>query len=119
MKHRLIAASAIAAMAVSTPLWAQPTPVNPSPSGVNMGPPVQSSNRMPAGGPATSERGLPGSVERAHHRRHATGHAARARSTGTADQLNRQELATIQSGNPTTLNRMPAGGRATSGGPTH
>jgi hypothetical protein len=47
-------------------------------------------------------------------------------SQGVADQLNQQELARIQSGNqpqggaegnPTTLNRMPVGGRATSGGP--
>jgi hypothetical protein len=84
---------------------------------------VQPMNRMPAGGRATSERGATGSVTRAHHRRHTVQSAQRASAQqtsagGAADQLNRQELSQIQSGNPTTMNRMPAGGRATSGGPT-
>jgi len=79
--------------------------------------PVQSMNRMPAGGRATSERGATGSVTRAHHRRHAA-QSARAPSDNTADQLNRQELSQLPgAGNPTTMNRMSVGGRATSGGP--
>lgn len=137
MKHLLIGSAIVAALAISAPVWAQPAPSNPPPGAAApppAAPPVQSSNRMPAGGPATSERGLPGSVERAHHRHHAThahtththtghahtGHAARQPSggNGQADQLNRQELSQLQNGNPTTMNRMPAGGRATSGGPT-
>jgi hypothetical protein len=123
MKLFLIAASAIVAIAVSTPLWAQPAPGNPPPSGAQAAAPVQSANRMPAGGRVTSERGLTGAVERAHHRRHATHAAARASQAqlGVADQLNGQEFAKIQSGNqpqsgnPSTLNRMPIGGKATSG----
>lgn len=127
MKHLLIGSAMVAALAISAPVWAQPAPSNPPPGATAPTPPVQSSNRMPAGGPATSERGLTGSVERAHHRHHAahhtthtrTGHAARQSSgaNGQADQLNRQELSQLQSGNPTTMNWMPAGGRATSGGP--
>src|SRR5579883_2764129 len=54
--------------------------------------PAQSLNRMPAGGRATSERGQPGSVVRAHHRRHMT-HASRMTSHDTTNQLNQQELA--------------------------
>ncbi len=128
MKQFVIAVTAMAAIAISTPLSAQPAqpaPASPPPSGAAApAPPVQSMNRMPAGGRATSERGQTGSVTRAHHRRHSA-HGARQQSTGAADQLNRQELTNIQSGNPaqgaapggnpTTLNRMPAGGRATSG----
>jgi hypothetical protein len=84
-------------------------------------------NRMPAGGRATSERGATGSVTRAHHRRHYALHARQTHHAsgtaamgggGAADQLNRQELGQIQGGNPTTMNRMSVGGRATSGGPT-
>lgn len=79
------------------------------------GHPVQSMNRMPAGGRATSERG---SAARAHHRRHAVQSAKGSAADNSANQLNRQELSQLQGGNPTTMNRMPAGGRATSGGPT-
>jgi hypothetical protein len=124
MKHFLMPAIALAALAVSGPLSAQPAPTNSPPAATNAPAPVQSLNRMPAGGRATSERGLTGSVERAHHRRHAaraSTHASQSQPTGTADQLNRQELTNVQSGsqagNPTTMNRMSVGGRATSGGP--
>jgi hypothetical protein len=50
-----------------------------------------------------------GSVTRAHHRRHAV-ESARNQSAGTsADQLNQQELSTLQGDNPSQINRMPAG----------
>src|SRR5579862_2146705 len=120
MKRFLIAAIAMTAVAAPVPLSAQPAPAASAPA------PAQSLNRMPAGGRATSERGQPGSVVRAHHRRHMT-HASRMTSHDTTNQLNQQELARIQSanqgpageqGNPTTMNRMSVGGRATSGGPT-
>ena len=99
----------------------------PPPGATAPAPPAQSMNRMPAGGRATSERGATGSVTRAHHRRHTAQSARHTSAHGaaggggagdTADQLNRQELPQVQGGNPTTMNRMPAGGRATSGGPT-
>jgi hypothetical protein len=89
--------------------------------------------RMPAGGRATSERAIiPTSPGQSPLHRHAranshgrmTGHHGRgAQSAGDAtDQLNREELARLQAGNfsnpaPTDtsgVNRMPAGGRATS-----
>jgi hypothetical protein len=119
VKPFLIATSAILAIAVSTPLWAadgrRPAAIRRRSAGA-----AQSANRMPAAGRVTSERGLTGPVERAHHRRHATYHASQAQSQGVANQLNQQE-SKIQSGNqppggnPTTLNRMPIGGKATSG----
>lgn len=130
MKHFLMSVTAV--MAISVPVWAQPTPSTAPPSGaIAPAPPVQPMNRMPAGGRATSERGMTGSVTRAHHRRH-TVQSQRQLSAGLpADELNRQELSQIQSGNttgtsanpsatsgnPTTTNRMSVGGRATSGGP--
>lgn len=124
MRRFLIAASAAAAIAVACPVWAQQATTNPPPSGANTPAPVQSLNRMPAGGRATSERGATGSVTRAHHRRHAVQSASRSSSDNSANQLNQQELSQIQGANPTaqdtnptTINRMPAGGRATSGGP--
>lgn len=122
MKHFLTPAIALAALAVSGPLFAQPAPTNSPPAATTAPAPVQSLNRMPAGGRATSERGATGSVERAHHRRHAARASTHAsQSTGTADQLNRQELTNVQNanqgGNPTTMNRMSVGGRASSGGP--
>jgi len=124
-----------ATLALAAPVLAQTSPSGPPP-GAAASAPVQSLNRMPAGGKATSERGMTGSVERAHYRHHTThAHTATAHThaahphaahgarqptgaNGQADQLNRQELSQVQSANPTTMNRMPAGGRATSGGPT-
>lgn len=118
MKHLFTGIAVAAALAIAAPVWAQNpnggnSMGNPAPAAA----PVQSMNRMPAGGRATSERGATGSVTRAHHRRHAA-QAASAPSAGTsADELNRQELSQLQSGNPTTMNRMSVGGKATSGGP--
>jgi hypothetical protein len=129
MKRFVIGAATVAAIAFYGHSWAQPAPAtSPPPGATAPAPPAQSMNRMPAGGRATSERGATGSVTRAHHRRHtaqsarhtsAHGEAGGGGAGGTADQLNRQELSQVQvqGGNPTTMNRMPAGGRATSGGP--
>jgi len=118
MKHLLIGGVAVAALAIAAPVWAQPAPSAPPP--VNMpapaAAPVQSLNRMPAGGKATSERGMTGSVERAHHRSHAARPAKNPSAGGPADQLNRQELSQVQHANPTAMNRMSVGGKATSGG---
>ena len=81
----------------------------------HFGPPNQM-NRMPAGGRATSDRGTgTGSQTRAHHRRHAVQSARNPSAGGSAEQLNREEVARFQSNNPSSMNRMPAGGRATSG----
>ncbi len=125
MKRFVIGAATLAAIAFYGQSWAQPAPAtSPPPGATAPAPPAQSMNRMPAGGRATSERGATGSVTRTRHRQHTaqsahhtSGHAS-AGGGGTADQLNRQELSQVQGGNPTTMNRMPAGGRATSGGPT-
>ena len=121
MKHLMIGGAGVAALAIAAPVWAQPAPSAPAPGASAPGPAATSAmpnqmNRMPAGGRATSDRGT-GPVPRAHHQRHA-GHAVRNPSAGSqADQLNRQELSRLQDTNPTTMNRMPVGGRATSGGP--
>ncbi len=121
MKHLLNGVAAAAALlVVAAPVWAQPAPSAAPPSATAPAPATTSAlpkqmNRMPAGGRATSSRGT-GPVPRTHHRGH-TGQAARNPSAGSAaDQLNRQELSQLQGTNPTTMNRMPAGGRATSGG---
>jgi hypothetical protein len=138
MKHLLTGVAVAAALAITAPLWAQnpsggngmgmpgPNPGGgggltpysgggaPAPAAAPAPAPVQSMNRMPAGGRATSERG---SGARAHHRRHAVQSAGKSSAGSQADQLNQQELSRLQGSNPTTMNRMPAGGRATSGGP--
>ena len=103
MKHLLISA-AIAALAVSPPVWAQPAPTMPP------------SASAPAPAPHT---GHTGSVTRAHHRRHAVQSGRSTSADKSANQLNQQELSTMGSGNPSPMNRMPAGGRATSGTMTH
>jgi len=128
MKHLLTGVAVIAVLAISAPVWAQPA--NPS-------------GRMPAGGRQTSEPtnipSTPSASDTAsatppmHHHARKGSHgrmAGHPQSTGrAADQLNQEELARLQagdtsmpaappapgvSGNPQ-LNRMPAGGRATSG----
>src|SRR5271169_1284257 len=119
MKHFLISAVAVAALAIAAPARAQPAPSAPPPGASAPGPAAPSAmpnqmNRMPAGGRATSERG---SGVRGHHRRHAVQSAGKSSAGSQADQLNRQELSQLQGTNPTTMNRMSVGGKATSGGP--
>ncbi len=108
MKRFAIGAAAIAILAMSAPLSAQqvPAPATPAPSTAA---PAQEMNRMPAGGKATSERGQTGSVTRAHHRRHT------ARSTKSKHVSTSAAQTPSPAANPTTTNRMPAGGGATSG----
>ena len=139
MRYLLTGVAVVAALIVSAPSWAQPA----NPSGGNpMGMPGPSTSapapaptptgRMPAGGRATSERAIiptePGQSPLHRHAR-ASSHgrttrhrASSAQSASDAtNQLNREELSRLQSGNfsnppPDTsgVNRMPAGGRATS-----
>jgi hypothetical protein len=117
MKHFFIGMAAAAALAISAPVRAQPAPSTAQPSANTPAPPATSAlpsqmNRMPAGGRATSDRGMgTGSRTRAHQQRHARN----ASAGDSAEQLNREELARFQSNNPSSMNRMPAGGRATSG----
>ena len=72
MKPIVVIMAVVAAVAIAAPIGAQQTPSNPS---VPAPHPVQPLNRMPAGGPPTSERGITGSVERAHHRSHRVSHS--------------------------------------------
>jgi hypothetical protein len=103
MKHLLIGAAAVAALAFSVPVSAQPAPSTPSAN---------------APAPAATPKQT-GSVTRAHHRRHAV-QAARNRPAGdSAEQLNQQELSKFETSNPTQMNRMSGGGKATSGTATH
>jgi hypothetical protein len=104
MKHLLISAAAVAGLAVSAPVCAQPASTTT--------PPTVSA---PA---ATTHTGHTGSATRAHHRRHAVQSARSGSAGGSAEQLNQQELSTLQSNNPSSMNRMPAGGKATSGNTT-
>ena len=111
MKQLLLSTAIFAALAIPVEVGAQTSP--PAQGAA----PAQSVNRMSTGGKATSERGAPASVTRAHQRHH-TAKSARNMSAGdVANQLNRQELANLQSANPTTMNRMQSGGKPTSGGP--
>jgi hypothetical protein len=71
MKPIVISMALVAAMAIAVPAGAQQAPSNPS---VPAPHPIQPLGRMPAGGPPTSERGITGSVERAHHRAHRVSH---------------------------------------------
>ena len=143
MKHLLNGVVVVGALAIAAPVWAQnPSGGNsmgmpgPNPGGPGMTPystgappapapaaePPSQMNRMPAGGRATSDRGMgTGSATRAHHRRHAAQTARNPSADSSAEQLNQQELSNLQATNPTpttnptTMNRMPAGGRPTSG----
>ena len=72
MKPIIVSMAVVAAVAIAAPAGAQQAPSNPS---VPTPHPVQPLNRMPAGGPPTSERGITGSVERAHHRPHRVSHS--------------------------------------------
>lgn len=115
MKHLSIGLAAIAVLAVSPSLRAQPQqPPSTAPAH------VQSTNRMPAGGKVISDRGMPSAVERAHMRHHAARHhtvqTARSATDHSANQLNQQERSSLPSSNPTTMNRMSVGGKPTSGG---
>ena len=65
MKRIMVGMAVVAARAIAAAAGAQQAPPNPS---APMPHPVQPLGRMPAGGPPTSERGIPGSVERAHQR---------------------------------------------------
>jgi hypothetical protein len=125
-RHLLSGVAVIAALAFSAPVWAQPA--NPSslsgPHGtVHMPAP---SGRMPAGGRATSEpTNIPSATSASdatsatppkhhHHAGHATHAAAHHRMaplTSTANQLNQQELARLQTGSsmppPAPMGAMP------------
>jgi hypothetical protein len=117
MKRLLIGVAAVAALVISAPVWAQPAPSAPPPGASAPAPAPSQMNRMPAGGRATSNRGM-GTGTRAHHRRHAVQSSGKSPAADSqANQLNRQELSQIQSANPTTMNRMSVGGKATSGNP--
>jgi hypothetical protein len=114
MKHFLLAATAIAALMVSTPLWAQVGSTTPSTTPQSQDVPyqipatptpetpahVQSMNRMHAGGKVTSERGRRIPIHRRHHEIQSASRAPSRTAHGT---------------NPTTPNRMSVGGKVTSG----
>lgn len=88
MKPLMFSIAVLAAVTIAAPAGAQQAPLSPS----GMPPhPVQPLNRMPAGGPPTSERGITGSVERAHDRPHRVSHHASQPGTpslGTTKQPN-------------------------------
>jgi ABC-type nickel/cobalt efflux system permease component RcnA len=141
-KHLLSGVAVIAALALSAPAWAQPA--NPSGGnsmgmpGPNMGGPgltPYSGGAPPAASPPASTSAMPPMHHhaRAHHvaSTHEMLHAHGPKSgTDTTAQLNQAELARLQAGNFTPppvppgpemappasggMNRMPAGGRATS-----
>ena len=136
-KHHLTGVAVIAVLAISAPVWAQLA--NPAPSGRMPAGGRQTSE--PTNIPTTpSTSDTSSATPPMHHHAHKASHgrmAGRQQSTGsTANQLNQEELARLQAGdtsmpaasemspgappapgvsaNPQ-LNRMPAGGRPTSG----
>jgi len=120
MNRIFIGVAAVAALAIYAPVRAQPAPSTAPPGADTPAPPATSApgqmHRMPAGGRATSDRATgTGSRRHAHHQRHATQSVRNSSAGSSAEQLNREEVARFQSGNPSSMNRMPAGGRATSG----
>jgi hypothetical protein len=89
MKPIIASLAIVAAVAIAAPAGAQQAPSTPSLPAPH---PVQPLGRMPAGGPPTSERGITGSVERAHHRPHrvSSSHASQpvTPSPGTTKPTN-------------------------------
>src|SRR5690242_9873132 len=94
MMPLLSSVATVAAIAISAPVWAQST----TPSAT---PPAAYSDPSPRGD-TSSERAAPSHHQarvhhtRTHHTR--THHNTAAARSGTADQLNQQELATFQAG---------------------
>jgi hypothetical protein len=137
-KHLLTGVAVIAALALSAPAWAQP--VNPSggnamglpgpnPGGPGLTP-YSGGAPPPMAAPPTSATPPMHPHAHAHHvaSTHQMLHAHGPKSgTDTTAQLNQAELARLQAGAPPVppgpemappasggMNRMPAGGRATS-----
>jgi hypothetical protein len=126
-KHPLSGVAVIAAFALSAPAWAQPanpSGLTPNSTGAAPPAPAPSANgahgRMPAGGKKTSTRGgyipatsaTPPMHHHAHHLTHAAVHHRMAARTGsTANRLNQDELARLQSGSsmppPAAMGAMP------------
>jgi hypothetical protein len=126
-KHLLSGVAVIAAFALSAPAWAQPanpSGLTPNSTGAAPPAPAPSANgahgRMPAGGKKTSTRGgyipatsaTPPMHHHAHHLTHAAVHHRMAARTGsTANRLNQDELARLQSGSslppPAAMGAMP------------
>ena len=145
MKHLLTGVAVIAALAISAPVWAQPA----NPSGGNSlgtpGPNPGGPGLTPYSTGAPSASDTTSATPPMHHHARKASHgkmAGRQQSTGsTANQLNQEELARLQAGNtsmpaasemspgtpsapgasanPSQMNRMSTGGRATSGGPAN
>lgn len=151
MKHLLNGVAIAAALAIAAPVWAQnPSGGNsmgmpgPNTGGPGLTPYSGGAPPAPASMPPAANSAMPPAHHPVHHARamHAfhKGMAHKAGLAGdTTAQLNREELARIQSGNlsnpsappaagggggsdmssPTTTNRMSTGGRATSGTNMH
>lgn len=105
-KHLLNGVAVIAALAFSAPAWAQPA--NPS-GGNSMGMPgpsmggpgltPYSGGAPPAASPPASTSAMPPKHHHAGHVTHAAAHHKMAPLTGsTANQLNQEELARLQTG---------------------
>jgi hypothetical protein len=94
MKYLLCGIAVTAALVIAAPVWAQPT----NPSSENRGAPAP----VPAENSATQPIHHHHAVRHAHAMHaHHTDMARKAASTGdTTAQLNREELARIQSGAP-------------------
>ena len=107
MKHLLYSVVAIAALTICAPVRAQPA--------MSTTPPAAYSGPSPRG-ETPAERAAP--AHHAYHPHHVAAHRGRnARpAEHAADQLKPAELSRLERISPTSVNRMPAGGRAISGG---
>jgi hypothetical protein len=106
-RYLLNGAAVVAALAIAGPVFAQNAPVGPKPSGNNYIPPSAPATAPPPAAAAAPNSAAPpmhhavrhASAMHAHHRYMA--HKA-ALTGDTTAQLNREELARIQSGGPPT-----------------
>ena|SRR5438270_7487628 len=108
MKRVLSSIAVMAVLAISAPVSAQMA--NP-PGGTSMTPPAAYSGPSPRG-ETSAHRAAP-STHHPHHAGKSAAHHVKApqSNAGNADQMNRNELS-----QHLPVNRMPAGGPATSGG---
>jgi hypothetical protein len=107
VKQLLYGIAAIGVSAISTPVWAQPA--------AGTTPPAAYSGPSPRG-EISAERAAPS--HHAYHPRHAAAHHGEGMRPGqsAAEVLNREEVSRLGRTSPTSVNRMPTGGRVISGG---
>ena len=123
MQHVLTGVAVLAALAFAAPVWAQPGP-NPGGSALSgprttaAPPAAMAPSAMPPSSMSNTSSAMPAGHRRAsHHASHGkmAGHhrgKGTQPSSGTANQLNQEELARLQAGNMSMSAGAPAPGMA-------